>query len=93
MWEFEWRIRTGAFSPLLLRPVHPIHHDICENLSYKMVGLVGVLPAAVVLAVIFGADFGGTGAGDVAGLRCRPSSWPWRCASSSSGAWPWPPSG
>ena len=61
MWEFEWRVRTGAFSPLLLRPVHPIHKDICDNLTYKVVGLVGILPAAVVLGVAFGADFSGTG--------------------------------
>ena len=60
MYEFEFRIRTGSFSVLLLRPVHPVHHDVCENVSYKLVGLVGVLPAAVLLAVLFGADFGGT---------------------------------
>jgi len=60
MWEFEYRIRTGAFSPLLLRPVHPIHHDVCENLSYKLVGLVGILPAAVLLAVLFDADLSRT---------------------------------
>jgi len=60
MWEFEYRIRTGAFSPLLLRPVHPIHHDVCDNVSFKVVGLVGVLPVAVVLAVVFGADLSGT---------------------------------
>ncbi len=60
MWEFEHRIRTGAFSPLLLRPVHPIHHDVCENVSYKLVGLVGILPTAVLLAVVFDADLGGT---------------------------------
>ncbi|HYP44523.1 MAG TPA: ABC-2 family transporter protein [Propionibacteriaceae bacterium] len=60
MWEFEYRIRTGAFSPLLLRPVHPIHNDICENVSYKLIGLVGILPAAVALAVIFDADLSGT---------------------------------
>jgi ABC-2 type transport system permease protein len=65
MWEFEWRMRTGAFSPLLLRPVHPIHHDICDNISYKAVGLVGVLPAAVLLGVVFGADLSGTGPGAV----------------------------
>jgi ABC-2 type transport system permease protein len=40
--------------------VHPIHNDVCENTSYKLVGLVGVLPAAVVLAVVFDADLGGT---------------------------------
>ena len=60
MWEFEYRIRTGAFSPLLLRPVHPIHNDVCENLTYKLVGLVGILPAAVVLAVVFDADLSQT---------------------------------
>jgi ABC-2 type transport system permease protein len=60
MWEFEYRIRTGSFSPLLLRPVHPIHNDVCENISYKIVGLVGILPAAVALAIIFDADLAGT---------------------------------
>lgn len=60
MWEFEWRMRTGAFSPLLLRPIHPIHHDVSQNLSYKLVGLVGVLPAAVLLGVGFDADLSGT---------------------------------
>jgi ABC-2 type transport system permease protein len=60
MWEFEYRIRTGAFSPLLLRPVHPIHNDVCENVSYKLIGLVGIVPAAVVLGVVFHADMSGT---------------------------------
>ena len=59
MFEFEWRIRTGAFSPPLMRPIHPIHNDICENLAYKLIGLVGVLPAAVLIGVLFHADLGG----------------------------------
>jgi ABC-2 type transport system permease protein len=65
MWEFEWRIRTGAFSPLLLRPIHPIHNDVSENLSFKLIGLMGIIPAAVLLGVIFNADFGGTSVMDV----------------------------
>ena len=65
MWEFEYRIRTGAFSPLLLRPVHPIHNDVCENLSYKLIGLVGILPAAVILGFIFDADLSDTTAASV----------------------------
>jgi ABC-2 type transport system permease protein len=60
MWEFEWRIRTGSFSPILLRPIHPIHNDISENLSFKLLGLVGIIPAAIILGVVFNADFGGT---------------------------------
>src|SRR5215218_7091836 len=59
MWEFEWRIRTGAFSPLLMRPIHPIHSDICENLAYKVLGLIGVLPAAVLVGVAFDAGLSG----------------------------------
>jgi ABC-2 type transport system permease protein len=65
MWEFEYRIRTGSFSPLLLRPVHPIHNDVCENVTYKLVGLVGILPAAVALGVVFDADLSGTSAAAV----------------------------
>lgn len=65
MWEFEWRIRTGAFSPLLLRPIHPIHNDVSENLSFKVIGLAGIIPAAILFGVIFHADFGGTSALDV----------------------------
>ena len=65
MWEFEWRIRTGAFSPLLMRPIHPIHSDVCDNLSYKTIGLVGVLPAAVLLGVVFDADLTGVGVATV----------------------------
>ena len=60
MYEFDFRIRTGAFTPLLLRPVHPVHHDVCQSLTYKLVGLVGLLPAAVALAFAFGADFSAT---------------------------------
>lgn len=59
MWEMEWRIRTGFYSGLLLRPVHPIHSDIAVNLSYKLVGLIGVLPAAIGLILLFDGDVSG----------------------------------
>jgi ABC-2 type transport system permease protein len=62
MWEFEWRVRQGTFSPLLLRPIHPIHKDIVDNLSYKTVGLVGVAPAMIVLIIAFHGDVSGVGA-------------------------------
>ncbi|SDT38190.1 ABC transporter permease [Microlunatus soli] len=59
MWEFEWRVREGQFSPLLLRPIHPIHKDIIATTSYKVVGLAAVLPAAVIMIIAFGGDLGG----------------------------------
>ncbi len=53
MHEFQFRIQQGGFSMLLLRPVHPIHGDIADNIAYKLVMLVVMLPAAVVLALLF----------------------------------------
>jgi ABC-2 type transport system permease protein len=54
---FEWRVRNGFFSPLLLRPVHPIHNDIAENLTFKMMTFTVVGPVALFLVVTFGATF------------------------------------
>lgn len=46
------RIRQGWLSQVLLRPIHPIHGDLAENVSYKAVTLVVMVPTAVVLAAI-----------------------------------------
>jgi ABC-2 type transport system permease protein len=54
-YEFEWRIRNGFFSPLLLRPIHPVHNDIAENLTFKLLTFTGVAPVAVFLLVAFDA--------------------------------------
>jgi len=51
--EFEWRIRSGELSSMLLKPVHPIHGDIADNLGYKVLTLVILVPAAVLLSVLF----------------------------------------
>ena len=59
MWEFEWRIREGAFSPLLLRPIHPIHKDVADNVSYKVLGLIGIVPAVVIIIIAFDGDLSG----------------------------------
>ena len=53
MWEYDYRIRQGLLSPLLLRPLHPIHADIAENLTHKVMTLVVVAPTAVILAWVF----------------------------------------
>lgn len=55
MWDYEYRIREGGFSPLLLKPIHPIHNDLAENITYKSLTMIVMLPAAIVLAVIFNA--------------------------------------
>lgn len=53
MFEFECRIRTGEFSVLLLQPLHPIHQDLARNVSYKILTLAIMIPATIVLVIIF----------------------------------------
>ena len=52
MHEFEYRVRHGQFSPKLLRPVHPIHADIAENIGYKLLTapVLGLATAVLVYA-------------------------------------------
>lgn len=57
MWEYEYRVRYGALSFALLRPVHPIHADIADNLTSKIVTLPLILAAAAVLALAFRPTF------------------------------------
>jgi len=49
MYEFEYRVRKGNLSVLLLKPIHPIHSDIADNITSKII----TLPIIVVIAIIF----------------------------------------
>jgi ABC-2 type transport system permease protein len=53
MYEYEYRIRQGMLSFALLKPVHPIHADIAENLSSKAITLPIMLLVAGGLALLF----------------------------------------
>ena len=53
MYEFEYRVREGILSAALLRPVHPIHSDIADNLSSKLITLPVMLLVAVALGLAF----------------------------------------
>jgi viologen exporter family transport system permease protein len=50
---FEDRIQSGVFSTNLLRPMHPIHHDIAQFAGWKAVMLLLWLPVAVALFLLF----------------------------------------
>ena len=52
MYEFEYRIREGTFSFALLKPVHPIHSDIADNVSSKLITL------PIMIAIAIGLGFG-----------------------------------
>lgn len=53
MYEYEYRIREGYLSSTLLRPVHPIHADIADNISSKLISLPVMSLIAAGLAVLF----------------------------------------
>jgi ABC-2 type transport system permease protein len=53
MFEYDYRIREGMLSPALLRPVHPIHADIADNVSAKAITMPFMIVVAVVLAAVF----------------------------------------
>jgi ABC-2 type transport system permease protein len=53
MWEYEYRVRQGTFSSILLRPVHPIHADISDNVAYKVLTSAIMLPTAAALWLVF----------------------------------------
>src|SRR5688500_16104559 len=52
-WQMEWRIRQGDFNRFLLRPMHPIHDDTAQMLSWKLLDMLNVIPTMIVLALIF----------------------------------------
>jgi len=57
MWEFQFRVQQGQFAFLLLRPVHPIHGDLAENLAHKAVMQVVLVPVVIGLGFAFAPRF------------------------------------
>jgi ABC-2 type transport system permease protein len=57
MFDYEWRIREGTLSFALLKPVHPIHSDIADNLMSKAIQLPILAVIAVILAFAFHASW------------------------------------
>ena len=53
---WEWRIQRGQLSGELLRPIHPLHHDVAYFAGWKVVVIVLWLPLAAFLALDLQAD-------------------------------------
>src|ERR1700694_2420047 len=56
-YDFEIEVRQGKLSPKLLRPLHPLHYAVVENIVFKVVTLPALLPALVLIAWTFQARF------------------------------------
>jgi ABC-2 type transport system permease protein len=50
---WEWRIQRGQLLGELLRPIHPLHHDVAYFAGWKVVVIFLWLPLAAFLAWIF----------------------------------------
>ncbi|MBL8056364.1 MAG: ABC-2 family transporter protein, partial [Anaerolineales bacterium] len=50
---WEWRIREGQLSGMLLRPIHPLHSDVASFAGWKVAVIVMWLPIAAVLSLAF----------------------------------------
>jgi ABC-2 type transport system permease protein len=50
VWEMDRQIREGTFSYQIVRPFHPIHWAICENIVYKGLFLIVLIPFWLILA-------------------------------------------
>jgi len=52
--EFEWEVNQGRLSAKLLRPLHPLHYSVVENLVFKL----NTLPVLVVVLILISISFG-----------------------------------
>jgi len=68
MWEYEYLIRDGTLARRLMRPVHPIVNDLADNIAYKLLASVAMIPAAIVMVFAFHPQFGGSWASVLAFL-------------------------
>lgn len=56
-YDFEYMVRMGQLSPRLLRPLHPIHYAVPENIVFKATTLIPLLIFLVIVALTFDARF------------------------------------
>jgi ABC-2 type transport system permease protein len=59
---FQYRVQYGSLNFELLRPMHPIHADVADNVAYKLVNLAVAVPAVALCWIVFAP-------------RIRPPAW------------------
>jgi ABC-2 type transport system permease protein len=52
--EFEWEVNQGRLSAKLLRPLHPLHYSVVDNLIFKL----NTLPVLGVILILVSISFG-----------------------------------
>ncbi|HET8567951.1 MAG TPA: ABC-2 family transporter protein [Candidatus Limnocylindria bacterium] len=52
--EFEWEVNQGRLSAKLLRPLHPLHYSVVDNVIFKL----NTLPVLVIILIAISLSFG-----------------------------------
>jgi ABC-2 type transport system permease protein len=52
-YRFAWRIRQGAMSSTLLRPIHPIHEDFAEVNCQKLISIPALVVIVIFVSLMF----------------------------------------
>jgi ABC-2 type transport system permease protein len=68
VFEMGYLVRTGRMSPKLLRPILPLWESLADNLSYKTVTLIILVPIWVGVAIATRPHFATTGVDLAMGL-------------------------
>ncbi|MBI2773929.1 MAG: ABC-2 family transporter protein [Chloroflexi bacterium] len=55
--EFEWEVNQGRLSPKLLRPLHPLHYSVVDNIIFKLNTLPVLGLILVAISLSFGARY------------------------------------
>ena len=55
--EFEWEVNQGRLSAKLLRPLHPIHYSVIDNIVYKLTTLPVLAVILIVISIAFNAHY------------------------------------
>jgi ABC-2 type transport system permease protein len=56
-WDLDADIRKGTLSPLLLKPIHPLHHLMTRVIANKPIQIVIVLPPIIIASLLVGAQY------------------------------------
>lgn len=57
IFEYSLLIREGRLAGRLIHPIHPIHRDICNNVAYKLLTVVLLVPVLVLMQIVFRPQF------------------------------------
>jgi ABC-2 type transport system permease protein len=55
--EFEWEVNQGRLSAKLLRPLHPLHYAVVDNVVFKMTTLPVLGAILVLISISFNAHY------------------------------------